>query len=56
MAQDNAIWGAAEVYGVQHVILPQHTRDYLIRMMEVHELRLTNGIGQHLLRAWPTSS
>lgn len=56
MAQDNAIWGAAEVYGVQNVIKPEDTRDYLIRMLDVHELRLTRGVGQHLLRAWPTSN
>ena len=37
------------------VIRPQETRDYLIRMLDVHRLRLTNGVGQHLMRAWPTS-
>lgn len=56
MQLDNEIWGAAAAYGVQHVIRPQETRDYLIRMLEVHQLRTSNGIGQHLLRAWPTSS
>ena len=56
MALDNEVWGAASVYGVQHVIRPQQTREYLIRMLEVHQLRISNGIGQHLLRAWPTSS
>ena len=29
---------------------PQETRDYLIRMLDVHRLRLTNGVGQHLMR------
>jgi acetyl-CoA carboxylase carboxyltransferase component len=56
MALDNEVWGAASVYGVQHVIRPHQTREYLIRMLEVHQLRISNGIGQHLLRAWPTSS
>jgi len=56
MTLDNEIWGAAATYGVQHVIRPQETRDYLIRMLEVHQLRTSKGIGQHLLRAWPTSS
>jgi acetyl-CoA carboxylase carboxyltransferase component len=56
MELDNEVWGAASMYGVQHVIRPQETRDYLIRMLEVHQLRLNNGIGQHMLRAWPTSS
>ncbi len=56
MAKDNAVWGAASMYGVQHVIRPQDTRRHLIRMLEVHQLRPTGGVGQHLLRAWPTSS
>ncbi|MGE0153659.1 MAG: acyl-CoA carboxylase subunit beta [Reyranellaceae bacterium] len=56
MAQDNSIWGAAALYGVQHVIDPRETRSYLIRMLQVHQLRLNNGVGQHLLRTWPTSS
>mgnify|MGYP006148196005 CR=1 FL=1 len=34
---------------------PQETRDYLIRMLDIHSLKLTGGIGQHLMRAWPTS-
>lgn len=56
MARDNAVWGAASIYGVQHVIRPQDTRRHLIRLLEVHQLRLSGGVGQHLLRAWPTSS
>ena len=43
------------IYAVQSVIRPEETRDYLIRMLDVHRLRLTNGVGQHLMRAWPTS-
>jgi methylmalonyl-CoA decarboxylase subunit alpha len=48
-------WDIASIYAVQSVIRPQQTRDYLIRMLDVHELRLTGGVGQHLMRAWPTS-
>ena len=47
--------GLAAIYAVQAVIRPEETRDYLIRMLDVHRLRLTNGVGQHLMRAWPTS-
>jgi hypothetical protein len=43
------------VYSVQTVILPRDTRAFLARMLDVHELRLTGGVGQHLMRAWPTS-
>ena len=55
MQRDSAVWNIAALHAVQDVILPHTTRDYLIRMLEVHSLRLRNGVGQHLLRAWPTS-
>ena len=35
---------------------PNPGRDYLIRMLDVHQLRHTGGVGQHLMRAWPTST
>ncbi len=53
--KDNDVWGLAAVYAAQAVIRPEETRDYLIRMLEVHRLRITKGVGQHLMRTWPTS-
>ena len=55
MSHDSEVWDMASVFAVQSVIRPEQTRDYLVRMLEVHRLRLTGGIGQHLMRAWPTS-
>ncbi len=55
MDRANEVWDLAQVFAAQSVIRPQETRDYLIRMLEVHRLRITNGVGQHLMRAWPTS-
>ena len=55
MDRDSEVWDMASVYAVQSVIRPEETRDYLIRMLDVHRLRITNGVGQHLMRAWPTS-
>ncbi|MCU0949607.1 MAG: methylmalonyl-CoA carboxyltransferase [Burkholderiaceae bacterium] len=55
MDRDNEVWDIASVYAVQSVIKPADTRSYLVRMLDVHQLRLTGGIGQHLMRAWPTS-
>lgn len=55
MNRDSQAWDMASIYASQSVIRPEETRDYLIRMLDVHRLRLTNGIGQHLMRAWPTS-
>ena len=49
------VWGLASVYATQAVIRPQETRDYLIRMLDVYKLRMTKGVGQHLMRTWPTS-
>ncbi len=49
------VWGLASVYAAQAVIRPQETRDYLIRMLDVYKLRMTKGVGQHLMRNWPTS-
>jgi acetyl-CoA carboxylase carboxyltransferase component len=53
--QGSDVWGLASVYAAQAVIRPQDTRDYLIRMLEVYKLRMTKGVGQHLMRTWPTS-
>jgi len=49
------VWGLAEVYAAQAVIRPEDTRDYLIRMLDVYRLRATKGVGQHLMRTWPSS-
>jgi acetyl-CoA carboxylase carboxyltransferase component len=53
--QGSDVWGLAQVYAAQAVIRPDQTRDYLIRMLDVYKLRMTRGVGQHLMRAWPTS-
>ena len=55
MNRASEVWDIASIYAVQSVVRPQDTRDYLIRMLDIHQLRLTNGVGQHMMRAWPTS-
>lgn len=55
MNRDNEVWDIASIYAVQSVIRPEQTRNYLIRMLDVHRLRHSNGVGQHMMRAWPTS-
>lgn len=54
MDYDSRPWDIAGSYAMQAVIRPEETRAYLKRLLEVHELRLTGGVGQHLMRAWPT--
>ena len=53
--QGSDVWGLASVFAAQAVIEPSATRDYLIRMLEVYKLRMSKGVGQHLMRTWPTS-
>jgi acetyl-CoA carboxylase carboxyltransferase component len=55
MEKDSSVYDIASIYAVQDVIRPEQTRDYLIRMLEVHQLRRTRGVGKHLLSTWPTS-
>jgi methylmalonyl-CoA decarboxylase subunit alpha len=55
MEKDSSVYDIASIYAVQDVIRPEQTRDYLIRMLDVHQLRHTRGVGRHLLSSWPTS-
>jgi len=55
MERDSSAYDIAGNYAAQHVIEPHETRAFLTRMLEVHRLRLTNGVGQHLMRTWPAS-
>ena len=53
--KDLEIWDMARIFSAQDVIKPQETRGLLTRMLEVHRRRRSGGIGQHLMRTWPTS-
>jgi acetyl-CoA carboxylase carboxyltransferase component len=55
MEKDSSAYGLAEIYAVQAVIPPSETRRYLIRQLEIHELRLSGGVGQHRMATWPTT-
>lgn len=54
--KDLEVWDMASIFSAHDVIKPAETRDYLIRMLEVHQRRRSNGVGQHLMQTWPTSS
>lgn len=54
--KDIEVWDMASIFSAHDVIKPQETRNYLIRMLEVHRRRRTNGVGEHLMKTWPTSS
>lgn len=53
LERETSPWTMAGQFSVQHVIRPQDTRDFLIRMLGVHRMRTTNGIGRHALQNWP---
>lgn len=53
--KDLEIWDMARIFSAHDVIKPQETRAYLIRMLDIQQRRRSNGIGQHLMRTWPTS-
>jgi len=52
---DTEVWDMASIYAVQAVIEPAETREYLARMLDVYRLRMSRGVGEHLMRTWPTS-
>jgi acetyl-CoA carboxylase carboxyltransferase component len=53
--RDTTPWELARLYEAQHVIDPRDTRDFLIRMLQVHRKRMKNAVGEHRLANWPTS-
>ena len=55
MEKGSSVYDIAGIYAVQNVILPQETRAYLIQTLGVHRMRLTHGVGKHLMQTWPTS-
>ena len=55
LSRDSEAWDLAALFEAQDVIDPRETRSWLIRMLAVHRKRLSGGIGDHLMSAWPTS-
>ncbi len=55
LQRDTSAWDLAALYEGQMVIDPRDTRRTLQSLLAVHQMRMSNGIGQHLLRNWPTS-
>jgi len=55
MVVSNSPFELAGIFAAHAVIRPSETRDWLIRMLEVHRRRRSNGVGEHRLSSWPTS-
>ncbi len=55
LARDTSAYALAGAFGVQSVIAPQQTRAWLIQGLDTHRRERSGGIGQHEMRAWPTT-
>jgi acetyl-CoA carboxylase carboxyltransferase component len=55
MAKNTEPWDAAGIFGVNEIIDPAQTRNFLIQMLQMHLNRRRGGLGRHLLHSWPTS-
>jgi acetyl-CoA carboxylase carboxyltransferase component len=55
MMRDSTAYDLAGIFAAQAVIDPRQTRDWLIRMLEVHRRRPSGGVGEHRMRTWPTT-
>jgi methylmalonyl-CoA decarboxylase subunit alpha len=55
MSMETSAYDLASIYATQSVIDPRETRTYLKKILDVHRRRPSGGIGEHLMRAWPTS-
>lgn len=51
---DTTAYAAAKGYGVQDVIHPLDTRDYLVKVLSIIRDSKDKGIGKHRLANWPT--
>ncbi len=54
LAQESGAFELAEVFGVQQVIEPEGTREFLIQALERHCSK-TREIGKRLMCGWPTT-
>lgn len=55
MAKETSAYEMASPYNGHIVVLPENTRDMLAELLDSAGLGLTGGIGEHLMRTWPTS-
>lgn len=55
MAKETSAYEMASPYNGHIVTMPERTRDTLAELLDSAGLRLTGGVGEHLMRTWPTS-
>ena len=55
MNKNSEPWVGAGIFGLQDIIDPRETRNFLIKMLEIHCNRPIGHVGRHLMHNWPTS-
>lgn len=55
LRRSSSAYDLAGIFSAVGVIDPRETRQWLARLLEVHQRRPTKGIGKHLLSSWPTT-
>jgi acetyl-CoA carboxylase carboxyltransferase component len=55
MTKETSAYDLASIYATQAVIDPRETRTYLRQMLDIHDMQPSGGVGEHLMRTWPTS-
>lgn len=55
MALGTTAFDYAQVYGAHDVIDPRATRDYILSRLRIHHLYRSDGVGERLMSAWPTT-
>lgn len=53
--RDSSAYDLAGIFSAVAVIDPRESRQWLARLLEVHQRRTAKGIGKHLLGGWPTT-
>lgn len=55
MQSGTSAYDLASCFGAQDVIDPRDTRSYLIEALDFHRREITNGVGKHEMRTWPST-
>ena len=55
MNKNSEPWVGAGIFGLHDIIDPRETRNFLIKMLEMHCNHQKGHVGKHLMHNWPTS-
>lgn len=53
--RDSSAYDLAGIFSAVAVIDPRESRQWLSRLLEVHQKRPSKGVGRHLMGGWPTT-